>query len=94
LSIFFSPYKETEYSIDCRSFVSKELAEGAMKREAWRLYKNSGIIQENRTKYFDEYPTEIHFGESPDSPDYRREFGFCKIESTKLEYEESGDEMP
>ena len=44
LTIFFSPYKASENSVDNRSFVSKELAEGAMKREAWRLYKSSIAI--------------------------------------------------
>jgi hypothetical protein len=65
-----------------------------MEREARRLYKNSGIIQEDENKYFSESPMEIHFGESPDSSDYRREFGFCKIESARLEDEESGDDVP
>ncbi len=37
---------------------------------------------------------EIHFGESPENIGYRREFGFCKVESTKLEDKESGDDMP
>ncbi|CAG8446511.1 9592_t:CDS:2 [Ambispora gerdemannii] len=75
-------------------FVSKKLAVGAMQREARRLYKNSDLIQESRSKYFEESSMEIHFGERPNSDDYRREFGFCKIEPTKLEDEESGDDVP
>ncbi|PKY52570.1 hypothetical protein RhiirA4_408431 [Rhizophagus irregularis] len=65
-----------------------------MRREARRLYKNSDIIQEAEDKYYREYETEIHFGESEDGPDYRREFGYCEIKSTKLEDKESGDDVP
>jgi hypothetical protein len=86
---FFSPYKEVEYSITCRSFISRKLAQSAMKSEALHLYKNSRIIQGASDKYFDENTTEVHFGERPDGPDYRREFGFCQIQSIILEDEES-----
>lgn len=71
-----------------------ELAKEAMRREARRLYKYSRIIQGSRNKYYSEYKTEIHFGEGEGEPDYRREFGYCKIESAKLEDEESGDDFP
>ncbi|PKC57200.1 hypothetical protein RhiirA1_540630 [Rhizophagus irregularis] len=94
LSMFFSPYKAVEYSIECRCFVSKKLAQEAMRREARRLYKNSGCIQGARNKYYREHETEIHFGESEDGPDYSREFGYCEIKSAKLEDKESGDEVP
>jgi hypothetical protein len=94
LTIFFSPYKATNNLINCRCFVFKELAQEAMRREARRLYKNSGCIQESRNKYYNEYKTEIHFGEDEDGPDYRREFGFCEIRYAKLEDEESGDDVP
>ncbi|CAG8704298.1 15607_t:CDS:2 [Funneliformis mosseae] len=89
-----SQVKASEASIKCRSFVSKQLAQGAMQRVAQRLYKRSVIIQGSDSKYFDDFPMEIHFGESLDSPDYRREFGFCKIEQNILEDKESGDEVP
>ena len=62
-----------------------------MRREARRLYKNSGIIQEARDKYFEESLMEIRFGEGS-GPDYRNEFGYCKVKPTKLESEESGDD--
>jgi hypothetical protein len=65
-----------------------------MRREARRLYKKSGIIQEASDKYYYEYETEIQFGEDEDGPDYRREFGFCKIKSVELEDEECGDDVP
>ncbi|CAG8514966.1 3228_t:CDS:2 [Funneliformis caledonium] len=94
LKIFFSPYKASEDSIKCRSFVSKQLAQEAMQRVARRLYKRSVNIQGSDSKYFDDFPMEIHFGESLDSPDYRREFGFCRIEQNILEDKESGDEVP
>ncbi|CAI2189638.1 7482_t:CDS:2 [Funneliformis geosporum] len=94
MTTFFSPYKVVEYQIDSRCFVSKKLALEAMKRTARRLYKNSEIIQDDEDKYFEEYSMEIHFGESPSSSDYRREFGFCKVEPTILEDKESGDEVP
>lgn len=94
LSMFFSPYKATEYSIDCRCFISKKLAQEAMRREARRMYKYSDIIQEASNKYYREYETVIDFGESEDGPDYRREFGFCEIKPAKLEDEESGDDVP
>ncbi|GBB94663.1 hypothetical protein RclHR1_00240011 [Rhizophagus clarus] len=89
LTIFFSRYKYDEQDIDSRCFTSKKLAQKAMKREARDLYKSSAIIQEADDKYFEEYPMEIHFGENPEEISYRREFGFCKIESCKLEEEES-----
>ncbi|CAI2167003.1 857_t:CDS:2 [Funneliformis geosporum] len=94
LTIVFSPCKAIENSIDCRGFVSKNLAKGAMKREAWRLYKNSKIIQGADDKYFNAKSREVQFGESLGDDDYRREFGFCTIKPLKLENEESGDEMP
>ncbi len=65
-----------------------------MRREARHLYKESEIIQGAKDKYFDEYHKEIHFGESPNSPDYRREFGYCEVQRAELEDEESGDEVP
>ncbi|CAJ0859660.1 8409_t:CDS:2 [Entrophospora sp. SA101] len=68
--------------------------EEAMKKEAMSLYKDSEIIQEADNKYFERSSREIHFGESRDESDYRREFGFCKIDPVKLEGEESGDDMP
>ncbi|CAG8712797.1 8688_t:CDS:2 [Funneliformis caledonium] len=94
LTIVFSPYKAVENSMDCRGFVSKKLAKGAMKRAAWRLYKNSRIIQKADDKYFKVRSREIQFGESPGYDDYRREFGFCTIKPLKLESEDSGDEIP
>ena len=94
MTIFFSWYEGEEDSIIVRNFVSKELALGAMKREARRIYKSSAIIQGSRSRYYDEYLTEIHFGESPDKINYRREYGFCKVELIELEDEESGDEVP
>nr|CAG8640988.1 12782_t:CDS:2 [Entrophospora candida] len=71
-----------------------KLAKEAMKKEAMSLYKDSEIIQEADDKYFERSSREIHFGESRDESDYRREFGFCKIDPVKLEGEESGDDMP
>lgn len=50
LSMFFSPYKATENSIDYRCFVSRKLAQEAIRREARRLYKYSDIIQEAEDK--------------------------------------------
>ncbi|CAB5314248.1 hypothetical protein RhiirA5_464830 [Rhizophagus irregularis] len=91
LSVFFSPYKAVEYSFESRCFASKKLAQEAMRIEARRLYKNSDIIQEAEDKYYREYEAEIHFGESEDESDYRREFVYCKIKSAKLEEKESGD---
>ncbi|POG74977.1 hypothetical protein GLOIN_2v1571589 [Rhizophagus irregularis DAOM 181602=DAOM 197198] len=94
LSVFFSPYKAVEYSFESCCFASKKLAQEAMRIEARRLYKNSDIIQEAEDKYYREYEAEIHFGESEDESDYRREFGYCKIKSAKLEEKKSGDEVP
>ncbi|CAJ0640285.1 2473_t:CDS:2 [Entrophospora sp. SA101] len=79
---------------ESRCFVSMKLAKEAMKKEAMSLYKDSEIIQEADNKYFERSSREIHFGESRDESDYRREFGFCKIDPVKLEGEESGDDMP
>jgi hypothetical protein len=62
--MFFSPYKATDDSNDCRCFVSKELAQEAMRREARRLYKNSRIIQGASDKYYYEFEMKIRFGES------------------------------
>ncbi|RIA86473.1 hypothetical protein C1645_878652 [Glomus cerebriforme] len=94
LTVFFSRYKDCDDSNNSYSFSSKKLARRAMKREARRLYKGSNIIQGARDKYFDEYEMEIHFGENPEGSDYRREFGYCKVESNKLETQESGDDVP
>ncbi|CAH1757801.1 2699_t:CDS:2 [Entrophospora sp. SA101] len=94
LTIFFSPYKACENWHESRCFVSMKLAKEAMKKEAMSLYKDSEIIQEADNKYFERSSREIHFGESRDESDYRREFGFCKIDPVKLEGEESGDDMP
>ncbi|CAG8480125.1 5034_t:CDS:2 [Diversispora eburnea] len=77
-----------------RCFKTKELAEGAMRREAKRLYRDSGIIQEADDKYFDEYDGEIHFGENPEEIGYRREFGYAQITPVELENTESGDDVP
>ncbi|RHZ84868.1 hypothetical protein Glove_74g219 [Diversispora epigaea] len=41
LTMFFSWYKESEYFIDNRSFKTIKLTEGAMRKEAKRLYKES-----------------------------------------------------
>ena len=86
LTIFFSEYKEEE-EVCNRCFVTKELAEVAMKNEARRLYKQSGIIQEADNKYFEESENRIDFGESWGESDYRREYGYCQIERVKLEVE-------
>ncbi|CAG8485139.1 11696_t:CDS:2 [Diversispora eburnea] len=94
LTIHFSGYKESEYFIDNRSFKTRKLAEGAMRREAKRLYKGSDIIQKTYDKYFNESDKEIHFGESPIESNYRREFGFVQIKPVKLENTESGDKVP
>ncbi|RHZ84894.1 hypothetical protein Glove_74g241 [Diversispora epigaea] len=94
LSLYFSQYKYDEFTIENRSFMTKKLAEGAMRREARRLYKGSGIIQESSDKYFDEYDGEIHFGENPEEIGYRREFGYAQITPVKLENAESGDDVP
>ncbi|CAG8797466.1 6161_t:CDS:2 [Cetraspora pellucida] len=86
LTTFFSRYKrdfEIE-QIDQRCFVSEELARRAMRKTAKQLY-NSPIIQEAHDKYFEEYESEIHFGENPESTAYRREFGCCKIELVEIE---------
>ncbi len=64
-----------------------------MRREARRLYKDSYVIQDAEDKYFYEGDTIIHFGESEDGPDYRREFGFCEIKRIKLEDEECEDSV-
>ncbi|CAG8713210.1 492_t:CDS:2 [Funneliformis caledonium] len=62
LKIYFSPYKASKYSIICRSFVSKHLAQEAMQRVARHLYKGSDIIQGSNSKYFVKFPMVIHFG--------------------------------
>ncbi|CAG8800841.1 4907_t:CDS:2, partial [Dentiscutata erythropus] len=87
LTTYFTKYKEDFEieEIDQRCFVSEELARRAMKRTAMKLYHQSLIIQEADDKYFEEYETEIHFGENPESIAYRREFGCCKIELVELE---------
>ncbi|CAG8744553.1 2793_t:CDS:2, partial [Dentiscutata heterogama] len=86
LTSFFSRYKY-DFEMDeigQRCFVSEELARTAMKRTAMRLYQ-SPIIQEADDKYFEEYESEIHFGESPETSDYRREFGCCRVELVEIE---------
>ncbi|CAG8724165.1 10887_t:CDS:2 [Ambispora leptoticha] len=93
LTILFSPYKTYDYHIKTRSFVSKKLAQEAMKRVAQRIYKKS-INQEGNDIYFKESSREIKFGERLNTDDYRRDFGFCKIEPTKVEDEESGEDVP
>ncbi|CAG8489835.1 11553_t:CDS:2 [Paraglomus brasilianum] len=87
LTIYFSGYKSSEDDVSSRCFATRELAEVAMKSEARRLYRLSNIIQEASDKYFDESKDRIDFGESLDSSDYRREFGYCQIERVKLEVE-------
>ncbi|CAG8678632.1 16450_t:CDS:2 [Racocetra persica] len=86
LTIFYSPYKEDFEieQIEQRCFLSEERARRAMKKVAKQLY-NSEIIQEADDKYYEEYETEIHFGENPESTAYRREFGCCKIECVEIE---------
>ncbi|CAG8717792.1 17888_t:CDS:2 [Gigaspora margarita] len=55
-----------------------------MKEQAMELYMEP-IIQEEESKYFEEYESKIHYGESPDSSDYRREFGFCRVECLQIQ---------
>ncbi|CAG8805575.1 17162_t:CDS:2, partial [Dentiscutata erythropus] len=86
LTTFFSRYKydfEME-QIDQRCFASEELARTAMKITATKLYQ-SPLIQEAHDKYFEEYESEIHFGERPGESDYRREFGCCRVEFVEIE---------
>ena len=65
-----------------------------MQREARKLYKSSEFIQEAIYRYYNKSKMEIKFGEGKDESDYKRVFGFCKIKPTKLEDEESEDEVP
>lgn len=55
-----------------------------MGKSAIRLYKESDVIREADTKYFEVYDDAIHFGESPDEPNNERVFGFVQIHYIKF----------
>ncbi|CAG8597960.1 40336_t:CDS:2 [Gigaspora margarita] len=83
LSVFHSPYKN-DFTLKHRCYASEKDARKAMKEQAMKLYMKP-IIQEETSKYFKEYESEIHYGESPGESDYRREFGFCRVECLQIQ---------
>ncbi|KAF0469001.1 hypothetical protein F8M41_025673 [Gigaspora margarita] len=83
LSVFHSPYKD-DFTLKHHCYASEKDAQKAMKGQAMELYMEP-IIQEEESKYFEEYESEIHYRESPDSSDYRRKFGFCRVERLQIQ---------
>ncbi|KAF0509720.1 hypothetical protein F8M41_018556 [Gigaspora margarita] len=83
LSLFHSPYKN-DFTLKHHCYASEKDARKTMKEQAIKLYMKP-IIQEVKSKYFKEYESEIHYGESPEESDYRREFGFCRVECLQIQ---------